>query len=55
MYTYMKSNNPKYPVTLNGGPMQGRIQRLKKGGGGGHTYKMGIGVAPVGRSCLCAH
>ena len=22
--------------------------------GGGHTYKMGIGAARVGRSCLCA-
>ena len=23
-------------------------------GGGGHTYKMGVGAARVGRSCLCA-
>ena len=24
------------------------------GGGGGHTYRVGIGAARVGRSCLCA-
>ena len=31
--------------------LQGRIQRLKKGG---HTYRVGIGAARIGRSCLCA-
>ena len=30
---------------------QGRIQRLKKGG---HTYRVEIGAARVGRSCPCA-
>ena len=24
------------------------------GGGGGHTYRVGIGAARVGRSCVCA-
>ena len=32
---------------------QERIKRLKKEEGG-HTYRVGIGAARVGRSCLCA-
>ena len=46
----------QYILRVGGCPVvQEQIQRLKKGGRGGHTYKVAIGVPRIVHSCLCIY